>query len=178
LGTTQANGTVELLPTGTGIVNLRGNVKRPDMAMVSTTVTTAVNIPATTITAVNFNNVGATVLGTGISFVTANTIAITRAGLYQFIFNASVRSVTANARGIYSLALSGGATASGISPTKAIKLLAANVEVETTWVFVLHLLTPGNIVIATTMNAASTLIAHSTALATSSTSDIQIMEIA
>lgn len=178
LATSQVNGTIELNPTGTGVVNLRGNVKKPDMAMVSTTVNTSVAIPANTPTTVTFSNAGATTLGTGISFISASTIAITRPGKYQVIFTASVRSATANARGMLSLTIGGGATASGILPTKAIRLLGANVDVETTWVFVLPLLTPGNIVIATTMTAASTLVAHTTAFATATTSSIQIMEIA
>jgi hypothetical protein len=146
--------------------------------MVSAVVNSAVNLPTNITTLVSFNNSGATVLGTGISFASPTTITITRAGKYQVIFNSSIRSATANARGVHTLTLAGGLTTSGILPTKAIRLATANVEVEITWVFVLNILTPGNIAINTTMNSASTLVAHTTAFATATTSDIQIMEIA
>ena len=171
------NGTVELSPTGAGIVNLRGNVKRPNMAMVSATVSTALSLSAGVATTIAFNSPGASVIGTGISFNSTTTITIARAGIYQVIFNASVRSATANAQGIHTLLLAGGAAALPL-PAKAFRLGAANRAVETSWVFVLNLTSPGDLSIRTTMDFVSSLVANTTAFPAPSTSDILIMEIA
>lgn len=140
--------------------------------------TSVQTVVANTNLPVIFDSPTSVTTGTGLTLAAGTGVfTIPRVGRYMINCNMSIQSATANARGIFSLVPITAVLAGGVVPVKAFKLLAANINVEHSWTFLIDVTTIGTVSLNILGAVAIPINTSNNVPATAATTDIKITEI-